>query len=421
MYALADCNNFFVSCERVFRPDLEKSPVVVLSNNDGCAIARSNEAKKLGIRMGQPLFEFRHLVESGTVTVFSSNFALYGDMSRRVQTILSLYSPSIEVYSIDESFIDLNGTVLDTDFGKWARNLSKECRRCTGIPVSVGVSSTKTLAKIASKLCKLYPAMHGGFFMKQQQDVEKVLKKFPIEDIWGIGRRFAGRFKEYFGLHTAYDFYIKDEKWVSMEMGIGGIRTWKELHGIPCIGFEDSRQTKKQIMVSRTFAKEISDKDELAAQISMFSSMAVEKLRRQDSCCSNVTVFITTNRFRKEGNTQFASRLFQFPVATDSTLEINTAVMNTVSDLFRSGFQYKRAGVVLGDIIPADKVQMSIFDPVNRERHSRLMKVMDSINRREGQHTIGVASQSLDGIKMNREHLSPCYTTDWKDILTVHC
>ena len=170
MYALADCNNFFVSCERVFRPDLEKSPVVVLSNNDGCAIARSNEAKKLGIRMGQPLFEFRHLVESGTVTVFSSNFALYGDMSRRVQTILSLYSPSIEVYSIDESFIDLNGTVLDTDFGKWARNLSKECRRCTGIPVSVGVSSTKTLAKIASKLCKLYPAMHGGCFMKQQQD-----------------------------------------------------------------------------------------------------------------------------------------------------------------------------------------------------------------------------------------------------------
>ena len=422
MFALADCNNFFVSCERVFRPDLEGRPVVVLSNNDGCAIARSNEAKRLGIKMGQPMFEFRPLIESGAVTVFSSNFALYGDMSRRVQQTLSRFAPAIEVYSIDESFIDLTGLSPDTDFDLWAKTVSRECRRCTGIPVSVGVSPTKTLAKIASKLCKQYPATKGGCWMYRQQDVEKVLKKFPIEDIWGIGRRYTKRFKGYFGMSTAWDFYTRDESWINAEMGIGGVRTWQELHGIPCISFEDTAQAKKQIMISRTFAKEITDLDELSAQVSMFCSMAVEKLRKQNSCCGNVTVFIMTNRFHRDSTReQFESRMVQFPTDTDSTLEINTAVMRTTREMYRDGYGYKRAGVMLGDIIPAGKVQLSFFDNVDRERHSRLMSVMDSINRKEGRNTIGVASQSLEGIKMNREHLSPCYTTDWNDIISVNC
>ena len=422
MYALADCNNFFVSCERVFRPDLEGRPVVVLSNNDGCAIARSNEAKRMGIRMGQPMFEFRQLIESGAITVFSSNFALYGDMSRRVQMILSKFAPAIEVYSIDESFIDLRGLSPETDFDRWAKHVSRECRRCTGIPVSVGVSPTKTLAKIASKLCKQYPATRGGCWMYRPEDIATVLRKFPVEDIWGIGRRFSRRFKGYFGMKTAWDFYSRSEEWVQAEMGIGGVRTWKELHGIPCIDFEDSAQARKQIMISRTFAKEIHDLDSLSAQVSMFCSMAVEKLRKQKSCCSCVTVFIMTNRFHKEsGQMQFESRLAHFPTATDSTLEINTAVMGTLKEMFREGYGYKRAGVMLGEIIPTDKVQLSFFDDIDRDRHARLMSVMDNINRREGRNTIGLASQSLDGIKMNREHLSPCYTTDWNDIPVVHC
>ncbi|HIZ84993.1 MAG TPA: Y-family DNA polymerase [Candidatus Coprenecus stercoravium] len=421
MYALADCNNFFVSCERVFRPDLEGRPVVVLSNNDGCAIARSNEAKRLGIKMGQPMFEFRHLIESGAVTVFSSNFSLYGDMSGRVQQILSGFSPAIEVYSIDESFMDLTGMSPDTDFDLWAKTVSRECRRRTGIPVSVGVSPTKTLAKIASKLCKQYPATKGGCWMYRPQDVEKVLRKFPIKDIWGIGRRYAKRFMGYFGMTTAWDLYSKNEAWISSEMGLPGIRTWKELHGEPCIEFEDTAQARKQIMISRTFAKEISDPEELSAQVSMFCSMAVEKLRKQGSCCGSATTFIMTNRFHEGAETQYGSRLAQFTTATDSTFEINSAVLKSLKELFRNGYRYKRAGVILGDIIPADKVQMEFFDTVDRERHSRLMSVMDSINRRNGRNTIGVASQSLDGIKMNREHLSPCYTTDWNDILTVKC
>ncbi|HIZ87072.1 MAG TPA: Y-family DNA polymerase [Candidatus Coprenecus pullistercoris] len=421
MFALADCNNFFVSCERVFRPDLEHTPVVVLSNNDGCAIARSNEAKRMGIKMGQPMFEFRHLIESGTVTVFSSNFALYGDMSRRVQQTLSDFAPSIEVYSIDESFIDLRGLDSGTDFDLWAKTVSRECRRRTGIPVSVGVSQTKTLAKIASKLCKQYPATKGGCWMHRSADIEKVLRKFPIDDIWGIGRRFSRRFKEYFGMNTAWDFYCRDEGWINSEMGLSGIRTWKELHGIPCIDFEDTAQAKKQIMISRTFAKEISCLDELSAQVSMFCSMATEKLRKQHSCCGSATVFIMTNRFHTDSRSLSSSRLVQFPISTDSTLEINAAVMNALHDIFRKGYGYKRAGIILSDIIPNDRVQLSFFDEVDRNRHSRLMSVMDSINRRNGHNTIGVASQSLDGIKMNREHLSPCYTTDWNSIITVKC
>ena len=254
MYALADCNNFFVSCERVFRPDLEGKAVVVLSNNDGCAVSRSNEAKKLGVKMGQPLFEFKHLVQSGAVTVFSSNYVLYGDMSHRVQLVLRSAAPAIEIYSIDESFMDLTG-MEHSDLDLWAKNLSAKCRKDTGIPISVGVAPTKTLAKIASKLCKQYPKTRGGCYMHHIQDIEKVLKKLPLEDIWGIGRRYSARFKNYYGLTTAYDFYMKDEAWVHSEMGITGVRTWRELHSIPSIFFEDAPQTRKQIMVSRSFSE----------------------------------------------------------------------------------------------------------------------------------------------------------------------
>lgn len=420
MYALADCNNFFVSCERVFRPDLEGKAVVVLSNNDGCAISRSNEAKKLGIRMGQPFFEFRNMVLDGKVTVFSSNFYLYGDMSKRVQATLSRFSPSLEVYSIDESFIDLTG-VTDVDFDRWAKFLSAECRRCTGIPVSVGVAPTKTLAKIASKLCKQYPKTMGGCYMHRPEDVEKVLRRFPVEDIWGIGRRYSKRFRNYYGINTAYDFVSKGEAWVAMEMGITGVRTWKELKGIPSIGFEDEAPDRKQIMVSRSFSKDLSDLQEISEQVSLFCSLAVDKLRKQHSCCSSATVFAVSNRFRESVRQYTGSRLVTFNVATDSIIEINSAIMNALRDIFRDGIGYKRAGVILQDIVSADSVQQCLFDDVDRDKHYRLMQAVDAINRKNGKESIGVASRSLDGIHMHREHLSPCYTTRLEDILTIKC
>ena len=418
MYALADCNNFFVSCERVFRPDLEGKAVVVLSNNDGCAVSRSNEAKKLGVKMGQPLFEFKHLVQSGAVTIFSSNYVLYGDMSHRVQLVLRSAAPAIEIYSIDESFMDLTG-LEHSDLDLWAKNLSAKCRKDTGIPISVGVAPTKTLAKIASKLCKQYPKTRGGCYMHHIQDIEKVLKKFPLEDIWGIGRRYSARFKNYYGLTTAYDFYMKDEAWVHSEMGIAGVRTWRELHSIPSISFEDAPQTRKQIMVSRSFSEEISDIEELSKQVSLFCSIATEKLRKQNCACQNAIVFIRTNRFKENIKQQFEGKLISFPVATESTIEINSAIIAALHHIFIPGTKYKKAGVLLTEIVPNNKVQLSFFDELDRDKHNRLMKAIDSINTKSGHTSIGVASQSFDGFKMHREHLSPCYTTDWNDILIV--
>lgn len=423
MFALADCNNFFASCERVFRPDLEGRPVVVLSNNDGCAIARSNEAKKLGIKMGQPYFEFKSLVEKGLVTVFSSNFLLYGDMSSRVKAVLSKAAPSIEVYSIDESFLDLRGMdgIGDFDYDRWAKDLSARCRKCTGIPVSVGVAPTKTLSKIASKLCKQYPKLHGGCYMHTREQIEKVLKKFPIDDIWGIGRRYSERFKNYYGINYAIDFYNQTEEWVRSLMGVTGLRTWKELHSIPSIEFENTPPAKKQIMVSRSFASEISDISELSAQVSTFCSMAVEKLRKQHSSCSSAIVFVRTNIFKNNVQQQFEQKLVTFPVATNSTIEINASLMPALKSIFKEGYKYKKAGVLLSDIVSEDEVQLSIFDNIDRDKHSRLMATIDNINHKSGHCTIGPASQSFDGIKMHREHLSPCYTTDWNDIMVVKC
>ena len=296
MYALADCNNFFASCERVFRPELNGKPVIVLSNNDGCAVARSNEAKALGIKMGDPLFKIRDIVEKNHVHVFSGNFALYGDMSRRVQEVLRNYSPSVEVYSIDEAFLDLDG--IDVDFDKYAKEISRECWKQTSIPVSVGIAPTKTLAKIASKLCKKYPKLRGGCYMHRLQDIEKVLKKFPAEDVWGIGRRMMRKL-EAMGVRTAWDYVSLPETTVRMLFHLPGYRTWKELKGIPCIALEDMIEPRQTICVSRSFSKEITTLQELSEQVANFAESAVTKLRGQNSIALEMVVFAMTNRFKE--------------------------------------------------------------------------------------------------------------------------
>lgn len=414
MYALADCNNFFVSCERVFRPDLEHRPVVVLSNNDGCAISRSNEAKSLGIKMGQPYYQFEDLARQNNVVVFSSNFALYGDMSHRVQATLRKFAPSIEVYSIDESFILLEDD--STDYDAWAKQVSRVCRRDTGIPVSVGVAHTKTLAKIASKLCKKYPKLCGGCYLYKQKDVEKVLRKFPLDDVWGIGRRYFKRFST-LGLQTAWDFASKEEAWVRAEMGITGVRTWRELNGVPCIQFEYGFVPKQQICVSRSFAHEITDIQDLQGQVSLFAAMTTEKLRKQHSLCAAVQVFIQTNIHHTFDSQHSGTLIAMLPQPTDSTLEINKVAVTLLKSMYRGGAGYKRAGVVLQDITPVANSQQSLFDTAERERQHRLMEVVDKLNAAE-HNSVTLASQHRS-FRMNREHLSPEYTTSWNDILKV--
>lgn len=417
MIGLVDCNNFFVSCERVFRPDLNGRPVIVLSNNDGCAIARSNEAKALGIRMGAPYFKIADIVRRNDVAVFSGNMSLYGDMSRRVRQTLLEFAPAIERYSIDEAFIDLRG--MDRDMDALAKEISRRCLRNTGIPVSVGVAPTKTLAKIASKLCKQYPRLRGGCYMHRPEDIEKVLRKFPIADVWGIGRRFSKQLLDR-RIATAHDFASLSHDWVRSLMGTPGVRTWRELHGEACIDFEAGFQAKQSICTSRSFATEIYDFDELAEQVAKFTSMTAEKLRRQRSACGQLLVFAWTNRFRDDGQPdRGSSTVVPFETATDNTMEMLKAAGGALKEIFVRGCGYKKAGVIASALIPADSVQTTLFDTTDRNRHHRLMQAIDSINDTLGRDSIIIASQGFGDIKMRHEHRSPRYTTDWNDLPTV--
>lgn len=418
MYGLADCNNFFVSCERVFRPELNGKPVIILSNNDGCVIARSNEAKRLGIKMGHPYFQLEALIKRHHVTVFSSNYALYSDMSQRVQQTLRSLCPATEVYSIDESFLNLQG-IKEEELDTFGHLVSAKVLKNTGIPISVGISHTKTLAKIASKLCKQYPKLRGSCYMHRPQDIEKVLKKFPIEDVWGIGRRFSVMLKSR-NILTAYDFAQQPLDFVRNKMHLGGMKTWYELHGRPCIEFEAHIPDKQQIMVSRSFSKEINTVEEITQQISLFTSMAAEKLRKQGSVCHAIQVFLLTNRFRHEQEQHYDNQLITLQAPSDSTVELVDIAVKTTAAIFRSGTYYKKAGVILTQFTPKESVQTVLFDEVDREKHDKLMHAMDKINEKQGQRTVVVATSGFDGVKMNRNHLSPNYTTNWNDILVIN-
>ncbi|MBO7285590.1 MAG: Y-family DNA polymerase [Alistipes sp.] len=414
MFALADCNNFFVSCERVFRPDLEGRPVVVLSNNDGCAIARSNEAKALGIKMGEPYFKIREFAKRHNIAIFSGNMTLYADFSRRVRAVLRESAPQIEVYSIDEAFLDLRG-MEHNDFDTFAKRLSARCRRLTGIPISVGVAPTKTLAKIAAELCKHYPKLRGGCFMHRAEDIEKVLRKTPIGDVWGIGRRSAPRL-ELMGAHTAWDFRELNEEAVRKRMGLPGVRTWRELHGIPSIGFEHQPRNKQSICNSRSFSSEIYDRKKLMEQVAKFAAMTAEKLREQHSLCSQLTVFAATNRFHSDDLQQYGNITIPFAEPTDSTLHLVRVAREAVDEMFVSGCGYKRAGVIASGISERQGVAHSMFNSEEQVQHKRLMQAVDTINKRCGENRLVIASQGLSGVHSTSDHRSPRYTTRWDEI-----
>ena len=418
MFALADCNNFFASCERVFRPDLQGKPVIVLSNNDGCAVARSNEAKALGIKMGDPFFKIRHIVEKNNVAVFSGNMALYGDMSQRVRWVLEEYAPAVEIYSIDEAFLDLRG-LSGIDFDAYAKQISAECWRLTSIPVSVGIAPTKTLAKIASKLCKQYPKLRGGCYMHRPQDIEKVLRKFPIGDVWGIGRRSTAKLLE-MSVKTAWDYTQLPELAVRKLFGLTGLRTWRELRGEPCIEFEDGFEAKQSICVSRSFAKEISDVDVLAEQIANFASSMAEKLREQRSVVIEMAVFAYTNRFKDKEPQTYGNSLVHFDSPTNDQRIIVSKAVAAAYELYKSGYGYKKAGVVATHIVQECNLVPSLFDDKEAsEREHRITSALDVINGTFGRGTVKLAAQGSGRIKSSSENQSPHYTTLWNDIPKV--
>lgn len=417
MFGHCDANNFFASCERLFNPSLIGRPVVVLSNNDGCVIARSNEAKKLGIKMGDAYFQIRAMLRKNNVAVYSSNFALYADISHRIASLLRKFCPAIEVYSCDESFLDLTGIDPST-LDEMGHRIAQTVRQYTGIPVSLGIAPTKTLAKIATELCKQYPKLNGCCFMHRPQDIEKVLLKFPIGDVWGVGPRYA-KLLHGMNVTTAWDFTQLPPEVVRKRMTVVGLRMWKELRGEACIGFEEMPAAKKQIATTRTFAHDIDDFEELHQSVAQYVAASAVKLRKQNSVCGEVVVFILTNRHKDNIPQHYESRLLSLSVPTDSTLELTKYVSGLLRQLYRKGYAYKRAGVILSDIRSKTGTQRDMFDTTDRDKHDRLMKAMDKLNASYGRHKVVTAAAGFDQFKMNRQHLSGTPTTDWSQIIRV--
>lgn len=418
MFALVDCNNFYASCERVFRPDLNGKPVVVLSNNDGCVIARSNEAKAFGIPMGAPAFEYETVFEKNNFSVFSANFALYGDMSQRVMSILSEYTPDIEIYSIDEAFLQLKG-FEKFDLQAYGKEMSRRVFKWTGIPVSIGIAPTKSLAKVANRIAKKFAEKTGGVYLIDNDAARiKALKWLPVEDVWGIGRQHAKRLKAK-NINTAYDFVNLSDYWVQKHMSVVGLRLKKDLDGIPTIDME-TVQAKKNIATTRSFEKNYTEFEQLSERITTFAVSCAEKLRLQKSCCNALMVFIHTNGHRKDFAQYSRNIVVKFPYPTNSNIELARFALQGLEKIFRKGYKYKKAGVIVMDFIPENINQLNFFENSDT-RHIPLMKAVDRINASFGQQVVRLAAQDIKRIwKMKQERLSPRYTTKLSDIITVH-
>lgn len=418
MFGLIDCNNFYVSCERIFNPSLNGKPVVVLSNNDGCVISRSEEAKSLGIKMGEPFFKLTSYIKKSGLICYSSNFPLYGDISARVMDTLRRETPGIEIYSIDEAFMDLRG-VCEKDARLLGKSLVSKIRKEIGVPISIGISKTKTLAKIATKMSKKYPATMGFCLIIREEQIAKVLSGFPVEDIWGVGRAYSKMLNQS-GVDTAADFLKKSDKWVRQKMGVTGLKCWRELGGTPCISLEESVPDKKQICTSRSFSYDIFDIEEILKAIATFSSYSAEKLRRQNGVCREAIVFLLTNPFREGAEHHNQSVLVTFSDYTDNTLKIASNACYAVREIFREGYGYKKCGVILSSIISKSENIPSLFTPHEELfRESALMNVLDEINEKYGKSSIVTAAAGVERIRANQNLLSKRYTTSWDDIIQV--
>jgi len=409
--ALVDCNNFYVSCERVFRPDLKNVPVVVLSNNDGCAVSRSNEAKALGIKMGQPWFECKALAQEHGILALSSNYALYADLSNRVMSILSDYSPRHEVYSIDECFVDLTGTpqLRDVSYAMRARVIA-----WTGIPVCVGIGPTKTLAKLANYIAKKHPRSKGVFNyndLTQAQQV-KLLSQIEVGEVWGVGRRISARLSEH-GIHTVEDLRMAHTATLRSEFGVVMEKTQRELQGVPCIDLQEVVPDKKQIVSSRSFGQTVRDVAVLKDAMSTFVANACAKLRAQGSHAALIQVSLHTNRFRKDLPQYNPSFALPLPQPTNDSLVVNRWADYLVGRLFKPEYAYKKAGIMLGEITPVGQYQADWLEPT-QATDTRLMEALDGLNQRFGRGTVKVSTQGAHaGWQMRQERKSPSYTTDW--------
>ncbi|MFN7612168.1 MAG: Y-family DNA polymerase [Alphaproteobacteria bacterium] len=414
MFALVDCNNFYASCERVFQPKLLGKPVAVLSNNDGCVIARSNEVKALGIEIGAPYFKIKHLIQQHGIAIFSSNYTLYGDMSARVMDTLREFTSEVEVYSIDEAFCDLSG-FTHYNLDAYCHMLRCKVKQWTGIPVSIGVAKTKTLAKLANRIAK---KADGVLVLDNPDFIHAVLARVDVGDVWGIGGQSTKLLNRH-GVKTAFDFANLPDHWIRKNMSVVGLRTAHELRGIPCIPIEDAPKPKQSIIVSRSFGQPVTTLTGMLEAIISYTTRAGEELRDQGLVAKHIQVFLTTNRFNHDAPYANAITL-EFPIATSYTPELIEYATNGIKRIYRQGFRYKKCGVMMMGLTSRHTPQFDMFETQNRDKQHSLMAALDTINARWGSNTLFYAGA---GIKkpwaMKRDLKSPHYTTEWDDLLSV--
>ena len=418
MFALVDCNNFYASCERAFNPAIRRRPVIVLSNNDGCVIARSNEAKALGFNMGDPFFKMRPLVERHQVAVFSSNYTLYGDMSRRVMETLEQFAPEIETYSIDEAFLNLAG-FEPKQLAAHAEEIRRTVLRWTGIPVSVGIGKTKTLAKAANQLAKRSPAAQGVWIIYSEQQRQEALSLLAAGDVWGIGRRWA-KFLYGHGVETAADFASQPDRWIRQHLNVIGLRTATELRGTPCISLELAPPPKKGLVVSRMFGKRLTDIEPVREALISYVTRAGEKLRRDRLTTRHMEVFIQNSPFAASEPFYANASNFQLPHATSDTAELIRHACTGLRQIFRPGYHYAKCGVMLTELVAAGSEQRDLFADGGSERSNRLMAAIDGLNSRMGRDTVsyagsGIGREWLATASMKSQHFS----TDWREVISI--
>ena len=418
MCALVDCNNFYASCERVFQPQWKGKPVVILSNNDGCVIARSNEAKALGIPMGAPAFKYQAQFKRQKIKVFSSNYPLYGDMSSRVMSILERYTPNIELYSIDEAFLQFKGFDL-FDLQKEGMKMQKQIKKWTGIPVSVGIAPSKALAKIANKIAKKFAVKTGGVYSIDTEEKRiKALKWTSISDVWGIGRQHLQQL-EAIGVANAWQFSLLSDDWVRKQMSVLGLRLKKDLQGLPSIQLEEVKAPKKGIATTRSFEGNLTSFSDLEERVSTFASNCAEKMRKQQSSCQALLIFIRSDPHKKDVISYRNSCVLTLPYATNSSIILSRYAILGLRKIFKENIAYKKAGVMIMGLLPTEKRQLNLFEN-NNTKHVALMKSLDKIHKRFGPYQIKLANQDLNRTwKMKQQYLSNRFTTELKDVITV--
>ena len=417
MYALVDCNNFYTSCERVFNPNLQGQPVAILSNNDGCVISMSDEAKALQLPFGAPIFKWESFCKANNIKILSSNYPLYGDMSSRVMSILEQFTPDVEVYSIDEAFLQFKG-FDHYDFNTYGNQIRQRILKWTGIPVCVGIAPTKALSKVANKIARKFPKETKGSYVIDSEDSRiKALKWIKIEDVWGIGHRLQKRLKAK-GCRTAYDFTQLSDDWVRKTFSITEWKLKKDLEGNAKI-LLDEPKNKRAIATTRSFDYTYDDINYIKERISTFAVSCAEKLRKQGSSCHVIIVTLSSNRHKKNLEQHRASKHISLPYPTDSSLLISNQAIRAVETIFKPGIKYKRAGVIVAGIVPTDNYQLNMFQTEN-PKHKPLMSAIDHLNKKYCDDKIKLGSQDLERTwKMRQERLSPRYTTNIDEIIKV--